>query len=386
MRLPQLRRRDESRRDRGWPGERGTVVVGLGLGGPGPRRARVCALAARVRPFLPLDGELTPVPDLGLGALPAARRASSGGLEAVCTAGHRARRAHVRQGVPGRRARAEGRLATAPDLVAYPRDEADVTAVLDWAAATASRWFPSAAAPRSSVASSVGTGRGRLSASTSVGCGALIEVDEVSLAARIRAGTLGPAIEDGLRPYGLTLRHFPQSFEFSTMGGWIATRAGGHYATGYTHIDDLVEAVRVVTPGRGGRSRCACRPRRPVRHPDRTVAGVRGHARRGHRGLGTGAATAAVPCGPARQFRRVRRAVVAAIRAVAQSGSAAGELPAARPARVDARRTHAPTGPAGCCLASSRPTTRSTARSTRAVEICREHRGEYRGRSTVGLR
>ncbi len=70
----------------------------------------------------------------------------------------------------------------------------------------------------------------------------IVEIDEVSLAVRIRAGTLGPTIEDGLRPYGLTLRHFPQSFEFSTLGGWIATRAGGHYATGYTHIDDLVEA------------------------------------------------------------------------------------------------------------------------------------------------
>jgi alkyldihydroxyacetonephosphate synthase len=37
------------------------------------------------------------------------------------------------------------------------------------------------------------------------------------------------------------LRHFPQSFEFSTLGGWIATRAGGHYATQHTHIDDFVE-------------------------------------------------------------------------------------------------------------------------------------------------
>jgi alkyldihydroxyacetonephosphate synthase len=44
------------------------------------------------------------------------------------------------------------------------------------------------------------------------------------------------------------LRHFPQSFEFSTLGGWIATRSGGHFATLYTHIDDFVESVRVLTP------------------------------------------------------------------------------------------------------------------------------------------
>ena len=59
---------------------------------------------------------------------------------------------------------------------------------------------------------------------------------------------LGPALEDQLRPHGLTLRHFPQSFEFSSLGGWIATRSGGHYATLYTHIDDFVQALRVVTP------------------------------------------------------------------------------------------------------------------------------------------
>ena len=44
------------------------------------------------------------------------------------------------------------------------------------------------------------------------------------------------------------MRHYPQSFEFSTLGGWIATRSGGHFATVYTHIDDLVESLRTVTP------------------------------------------------------------------------------------------------------------------------------------------
>jgi alkyldihydroxyacetonephosphate synthase len=70
----------------------------------------------------------------------------------------------------------------------------------------------------------------------------------VSRAARIQGGALGPRLEDQLRPHGLTLRHFPQSFEFSTLGGWLATRAGGHYATLHTHIDDFVESLRVVTP------------------------------------------------------------------------------------------------------------------------------------------
>jgi alkyldihydroxyacetonephosphate synthase len=76
----------------------------------------------------------------------------------------------------------------------------------------------------------------------------VLEVDGVSRAARIQAGVYGPALEDQLRPHGFTLRHFPQSFEYSSLGGWIATRSGGHYATNHTHIDDFVESVRMVSP------------------------------------------------------------------------------------------------------------------------------------------
>ena len=76
----------------------------------------------------------------------------------------------------------------------------------------------------------------------------VLEVDRASRAARIEAGAFGPALEAQLKPHGLTLRHFPQSFEYSTLGGWIATRSGGHFASLYTHIDDFVESLRVVTP------------------------------------------------------------------------------------------------------------------------------------------
>ncbi|MGH7718537.1 MAG: FAD-binding oxidoreductase, partial [Gemmatimonadaceae bacterium] len=83
----------------------------------------------------------------------------------------------------------------------------------------------------------------------------VLEIDAESRAARIQAGALGPALEDQLRPHDLTVRHFPQSFEFSTLGGWIATRSGGHFATLYTHIDDLVESVRAITPSGAWESR-----------------------------------------------------------------------------------------------------------------------------------
>src|SRR5260370_758467 len=76
----------------------------------------------------------------------------------------------------------------------------------------------------------------------------VVEVARVSSAEYIEAGNYGPSLENQLKPHGFTLRHFPQSFEFSTLGGWIATRSGGHFASLHTHIDDFVESLRVVTP------------------------------------------------------------------------------------------------------------------------------------------
>ena len=76
----------------------------------------------------------------------------------------------------------------------------------------------------------------------------ILEIDSASRASHIQGGIFGPELERGLKPHGLTLRHYPQSFEFSTLGGWIATRSGGHFATLYTHIDEMVQSVRMVTP------------------------------------------------------------------------------------------------------------------------------------------
>ncbi|MEV0248512.1 FAD-binding oxidoreductase [Nocardia sp. NPDC050712] len=143
-----------------------------------------------------------------------------------------------------------GRIDHVPDLVLRPRTEADVVDVLDWCANA-----KIAVIPFGGGTSVVGGVEPRdvtdYAGTVSLDLGLLnrvLEVDPVSRAARIQAGMLGPALEQALRPDGLTLRHFPQSFEFSTLGGWLATRAGGHYATVYTHIDDMVESMRVVTP------------------------------------------------------------------------------------------------------------------------------------------
>ncbi|MFO1319329.1 MAG: FAD-binding oxidoreductase [Burkholderiales bacterium] len=137
-----------------------------------------------------------------------------------------------------------------PDLIARPATEADVVAVLDYADSVNAAVIPFGGG--SSVVGGVEPDiRGNHAGVITLNLQRLdrvLEVDPVSRAARIQAGVMGPALEAQLKPHGLTLRHFPQSFEYSTLGGWIATRSGGHFATIYTHIDDLVESMRIVTP------------------------------------------------------------------------------------------------------------------------------------------
>ena len=141
-------------------------------------------------------------------------------------------------------------FANAPDLVALPESEADIAAVFDWASGAKVAVVPFGAG--SSVVGGVEPVVGDAYAgAVSLDMRRLnrvLEVDATSRAARIQAGILGPAIEAALKPHGFALRHYPQSFEFSTLGGWIATRSGGHFATLYTHIDDLVESLRTITP------------------------------------------------------------------------------------------------------------------------------------------
>jgi alkyldihydroxyacetonephosphate synthase len=141
-----------------------------------------------------------------------------------------------------------GRFENPPDLVAFPRDESEIEAVLSWAEAEGA-----AVVPFGGGTSVVGGVEARVGERAVVSLDLrrldrVLEVDPRSLAARIQAGATGPGLEDQLREHGRTLRHFPQSFEYSTLGGWIATRAGGHFATLETHIDDLVESVRAITP------------------------------------------------------------------------------------------------------------------------------------------
>jgi alkyldihydroxyacetonephosphate synthase len=76
----------------------------------------------------------------------------------------------------------------------------------------------------------------------------VLDVDRASLTATLEAGLLGPEAERRLGEQGVTLGHFPQSFEYSTVGGWVATRSAGQASSGYGRIDELVEGLRLVAP------------------------------------------------------------------------------------------------------------------------------------------
>ena len=137
-----------------------------------------------------------------------------------------------------------------PDYIAFPKSEEDIEHLYDFAAKSNVSLIPFGGG--SSVCGGIEpTISDKYKGVISVDMkhfDQVIEIDKASRSAHIQAGIFGPALEKALKPHGYTLRHFPQSFEFSTLGGWIATRSGGHFATLYTHIDEFVQAVSMVTP------------------------------------------------------------------------------------------------------------------------------------------
>jgi alkyldihydroxyacetonephosphate synthase len=225
---------------------------GWGRESQAPDRAAVEALAPLVRERLGLEPQPVeePVP-LEAIELPEPRVKAPASLAGVLSAGRHERVSRAlgkayRDVVRGMR----GEIEHAPDLGALPRTEQDVERVLTWCAEAGL-----AVIPFGGGTSVVGGVEPRLPreypgvVTLDVrGLDRVLELDEVSRAALIETGATGPRLEGQLRERGYTLRFFPQSFELSTLGGWIATRAGGHFATRLTHIDDVVESIRALTP------------------------------------------------------------------------------------------------------------------------------------------
>jgi alkyldihydroxyacetonephosphate synthase len=266
-----------------------------------------------------------------------------------------------------------GDVPEVPDVVLRPRDASEVAAVLDWCDGSGVAVVPWGGG--TSVVGGV-TPPGGPAASLDLGrLGRVLEVDEVSRAAHVQAGILGPALEDQLRPHALTFRHFPQSWEFSTLGGWIVTRAGGHYATGPTHVDDLVEAISAETPsGRWSSRRLPASGAGPS--PDRLLLGSEGilgvvtdaWIRVQQRPRSRAQATLTFP---------TTGAALAAVRALVQDGLRPANCRLLDPVEAALSGAAPPDGGATLLvLGFEAPEAPLDATMDRAIELVRDHRGE----------
>jgi len=156
---------------------------------------------------------------------------------------------HARgQSLPDWIAMRSGRIPAFPDGLAYPLDEAQVRALLDYAASVGARLIPYGAG--SSVVGHVNPIPGDAPVLTMdmSRMSRLSSLDEVSQLATFGAGVYGPDLEAQLRASGYTLGHFPQSFELSSLGGWIVTRSNGQQSLGYGRIEAMFAGGRLESP------------------------------------------------------------------------------------------------------------------------------------------
>ena len=137
----------------------------------------------------------------------------------------------------------------APDAIVEPGSGAEVATALAACAAEGVAVVPFGGG--TSVVGGVDALRGTHAAVIALDLTRLdrvLDLDRRSLTATVEAGMLGPKLERLLGTAGLTLGHFPQSFQYSSVGGWIATRSAGQASAGYGRIENLVEALRFEAP------------------------------------------------------------------------------------------------------------------------------------------
>ncbi len=110
-----------------------------------------------------------------------------------------------------------------------------------------------------------GSARGGRSRSTSARLGGVVSLDAASATVTVGAGMRAPALERELGAHGLTLGHYPQSYEYVSLGGCAATRSAGQASTGYGAIEKMVLGLRLAAPAGGDRAAAAARDRRRAR-------------------------------------------------------------------------------------------------------------------------
>lgn len=143
-----------------------------------------------------------------------------------------------------------GNLAVAPDAVLYPRSAAEVQALINRCNEQDISVVPFGGG--SSVVGGVNaqarSGSDKVVTLDLTLMERIIEIDRVSMTARVEAGIYGPHLEEKLQAQGLTLGHYPQSFQYSTLGGWIAARGAGQQSNRYGKAEKWLISARLATP------------------------------------------------------------------------------------------------------------------------------------------
>jgi alkyldihydroxyacetonephosphate synthase len=142
-----------------------------------------------------------------------------------------------------------GELPRAPDAVLFPREQAEVEAILRAAAQHGVQVVPFGGGTNISGGVEPDGTRPGMAVTVSLReMNRVLAIDPIARTARIQAGALGPELEAELNAKGFSLGHFPDSFEFSTLGGWLATRSAGMQSDAYGKIEDMVVSLTLCTP------------------------------------------------------------------------------------------------------------------------------------------
>jgi len=133
-----------------------------------------------------------------------------------------------------------------PDAVVAPRTHDEVVRIIEFCSAERIAVLP--AGGLSSVTGAVRAPLGGIALDLTRHLNRVLHINKVNKTVSVQAGMYGPALEEELNRQGYSCGHFPQSFEYSTVGGWISARGAGQASTGYGKIEDMLVSIRAVTP------------------------------------------------------------------------------------------------------------------------------------------
>lgn len=141
-----------------------------------------------------------------------------------------------------------GKIDSVPDAVAFPANSAQVRELLDYAQDCGALIIPYGGGTSVVGHLTVPVSNAPILSISLARLSTLINLDHVARLARFGAGIAGPDLEAQLRAHGYTLGHFPQSFEYATLGGWVVTRSSGQQSLRYGRIEQLFAGGTVETP------------------------------------------------------------------------------------------------------------------------------------------